>query len=186
MLEITKHLVDILINNSSLDILLGVTLSDSRIYSWNPPFDVVYNPTSPAAIFYYNESGKRPYVYSYPQQLPDETYYFQVVSIDKTKMEQIAEIIFDLFDGYVFHTEHFSVKTMEPTGKFDSDFGGTPTKILYGKLLVFDLNNLFRRASASVSPSVSVSRSPSISPSISISISPSVSESISPSASPSS
>jgi len=182
MLEITKYLVDTLINSNSIKTLLGGDISDSRIYSWNPPFDVVYTTAKPAAVFYYSESGKRPNEFSYPQQLPDETYYFQVVSFDRTKVEQISELVFSLLDLYTFHTEHFSVKTMEPGGISESTFEGTPTKPLYIKNIIFELSNIFRRASASTSPSVSISRSPSIS----ISRSPSVSASVSASASASS
>jgi len=181
MLEITKHFIDLITNNNSIKTLLGGDNTDSRIYSWNPPFDVVYTTVKPAAIFYKDSSNGRPEKFSYPQQIPDESYYFQVISFDKTKREQIIEIIENLLDYYTFNTEHFSVKTIQLRSKIEVDFEGGPTKVLYGKTLVYDLTNVFRKLSLSTSPSVSVS----ISPSISFSISPSVSESISASTSPS-
>jgi hypothetical protein len=164
MLQIAKYLVDILIADASIQSALGGTVLDPRVYAWNSPFDVAYNSTTPAAIFYNYTMDSRPAIYSYPMQIPDQMFNFQIVCSDRTKLEQIIELIFNLFLDYTFHTSNFSVKTMEVKRVTESPFEGTPTKPLFIKTITFSLLNVFKRSpSASSSPSVSASRSASVS-----------------------
>jgi hypothetical protein len=106
MLEISEYLINILKYDSEITSLTGANSSDYRIYSWKPSFDVIFSSTKKSAIFYSSFQDKRPYLWSYPNQIGNITYFFQSSSPNKTFAIQVIERINDLFDNYNFSTQN--------------------------------------------------------------------------------
>jgi hypothetical protein len=146
MLEITDEFVDILRLDSTIISLTGLNSSDMRIYSWNPPFDIIYNSTYKAAIFIRDtQFGRVSNYWSYPSQLPDIMYYFACVSPTKTTTNQLEERIRQLLDMYSFDTLNYRIGVITLNNVVDGINDGTPTKPLYSRITSFTLREVFMR-----------------------------------------
>lgn len=146
MLEITDHFIELLRLDSTIISLTGLTNSDMRIYSWGPPFDIVYTSVYKAAIFIRDSQTTRMRdKWSYPSQLPDIMYYFACVSPSKTISHELEERIRQLLDLYSFATLNYRVGIVMLNNVIDGINEGTPTKPLYSRVISFALKEVFTR-----------------------------------------
>lgn len=145
MLEISKYMMDTLKNDATITGYTGKTVSDTRIYTWNPPIDIVFSSTYPAAIFYRERQDMRPSRFTYPAQKGDIYYYFQVVSTNKTLTKQIAERMITLFDELSITTTNWRVGIVKLNSSADGNIEGTATKPLYTQNISFYLKEVLRR-----------------------------------------
>lgn len=145
MLEIDKYMMDAIKADATISGYTGKTASDSRVYSWKPSKDVVFSTTYPAAIFYKDNQNPQPSEYSYPYQVGNVYYYFQIVSNNKTLTKQIAERLNTLFKDTSITTTNFRVLTVKPNGNAEGADEGTPTNPLYVRNVSFLLKEVFER-----------------------------------------
>lgn len=148
MLEITKYILDQLRADSILMDHLGGTETDSRIYSWEPPFDIIYDSNKEAALFYKDEQFSKDKHFSFPSQKGNINYYFQCVSPNKTLsqlvIERIEEILCDeYYSG--FETTNWKVLLVKNNGTSDGEIVGNTGKILYVRNIIINLKEVFRR-----------------------------------------
>lgn len=143
MLELDKYFVDALKADATITSYTGKVATDSRIFTWNPSFDVEFSTSKPAAIFYSDNENMRGSVASYPTQKGNINYFFQIVSIDKTKAKQIAERIIILFEEKGFTTTHWKVGIVKKITNKDGVNEGTPTKPLHSRIVSFILKEVF-------------------------------------------
>ena len=147
MLEIDAAVIERILSDEEIKILLGSSNDDERIYSWNPPQNIVYSNNKTSALFYRNSINKRG-MWSYPSQFHNILYFFRVVSLNETKAQRIIEKLIDLFDANnnnSLETDHFSVKKIDFSNKTDSPNEGTTSFPLYVKNISFNFTNIFRR-----------------------------------------
>lgn len=145
MLEISKYFVDTMKADVSLNILLGSDASDSRIYSFDPPFTVTFSPTKKAAIFYKNNQNPRPTEHSYPSQKGNIYYYFSIESPNKNLAKQIGEYLIDLFGDKQFSTTNWRIGMTVMNGTSEGVVDGTGTTPVHKQNLSFLLKEIFKR-----------------------------------------
>lgn len=147
MLEIEKAVYDFVINDSTFISLTGATSSDPRMYAWYPSGDVVFTEGSQEAALVYRHSINARGFWSYPNQLPDFNFFFRVLSIDQTKIGQVAERLIEIFDETYdkIVTTNFLVKKISLTGSFEGQNEGAPTKPVFTRNQTFRFSNVFRR-----------------------------------------
>jgi len=145
MLEIQAEIVDIVLNDSIIQGLTGYTLTDERIYAWNPSEDVIYSSSKKAAIFYRMAMGKRPNRWSYPKQFVNGSLFFKVVSIDQETTDKVAERLTDLFDVQKLETTNWRINHCELVSRNDAQTEGAPSNTQWVKMVSFMLTNIFKR-----------------------------------------
>lgn len=145
MLEISTYFVTQLKADIGLSALTGGDSSDSRIYSYNPPFPIKFSSTYPAAIFYRTRQNARPESYSYPSQKGNLRYYFSVESPNKTLAKQIAEYIITLFENKSIITTNWKVGVVVMAGSSEGMIGGTSSTPIHKQSVSFQLKEVFKR-----------------------------------------
>lgn len=146
MLEIKAGILNYLLGDSELRTLLNSDSNDDRVYSWNPPQDIVYSDSKRSAIFYRLFVNQKPTIRSYPQQFSNMFFYLRVVSKSELDTELISEQIIKLLDEqYGFLTDNWSIKKIVLANYNDGKNEGTPSFPLYVKNLSFSFNNIFQR-----------------------------------------
>ena len=147
MLAIKKALLEYILNNQDLRNLLNADIDDDRVYSWNPPQDIVYSDNKNSAVFYRLFVNQRPGRRSYPQQFANMFLYLRIVSRSELSCELISEKIISILDEkYNFMLdENWSVKKINMTNYNDGSIEGTPTFPLYVKNISFSLAHVFQR-----------------------------------------
>jgi hypothetical protein len=145
MLEIDKYVVDKIKNDATISGYTGKDANDSRVYTYRPSVDVIFSPKYPAAIFYRDNQNPQPKEYSYPSQVGDIYYYFQVVSDNKTLTKQIGERLVSIFKDISITTTNWRVLIVKSNGNSEGVPEGTPTKPLYVRNVSFLLREVFER-----------------------------------------
>lgn len=145
MLEIDKYIMDAIKGDATISGYTGKTSSDPRVYSWMPSQDVIFSSTYPAAIFYRDNQNPHPIEYSYPSQIGNIYYYFQIVSNSKTLTKQIAERLITLFKDTSVTTTNFRVLIIKQNGNSEGITEGTATKPLYVRNVSLLLKEVFER-----------------------------------------
>ena len=145
MLELSKEIIDIMVNDATLKALIGYSANDSRIYAWNPSEDVVYSSSKKAAIFYHFSFGKRPSRWSYPQQFANGSLFFKVLAIDQENTDKIGERLNDLFDCKIIETTNWRIGTCETMGYNNTKPEGSPSNTQWAKMVSFSLSNILKR-----------------------------------------
>jgi hypothetical protein len=145
MLEINEEIVSIIEDNAEIGLLLGSTVSDSRVYAWYPLDNIVFSDVIPAAIIYRDSMGARPFRWSYPNQMPNLLIFFRACSISIEKANQVAESLINLFDKTNLSTDNWGIKWIELVNKTQGMPEGTPTKLVYSVNVTFNFTNVFRR-----------------------------------------
>lgn len=145
MLEISTYFITQMKADVTLSALTGGDSSDSRIYSWNPPFAIKFSPTYPAAIFYRDTQNPRPPNYSYPSQKGNLYYYFAIESPNKTLAKQISEYIITLFENKSITTTNWKVGIVVMNGSSEGVIGGTGATPIHKQSLSFQLKEVFKR-----------------------------------------
>jgi hypothetical protein len=146
MLEIEKAIVDIVKNDSAIQVLMGGSSTDKRIYAWAPIGDTVFTEgTIEVAIIYRTTLIGRPFEWSYPSQKSDEQLFFRILSINQLKLGQVSERLIDLFDMGSLQTTNWSVKPIEILSVFDGMNEGEATKPIHVKNQSYRLSNVLRR-----------------------------------------
>ena len=146
MLEIDKAVVDTITTDSDMISLMGITSSDKRVYAWYPFKDIVYTiNVSEVAIIYRNSIGMRPFLWSYPSQISNITYFFRVLSISQLKVRQTSEKLIDLFDMSSIDTDNWSVKWIELGGIADGMNEGSPTLPIVSKSITFNFTIVVKK-----------------------------------------
>jgi len=145
MLEIYKEIIDIMVNDATLQGLIGYTANDTRIYAWNPSEDVVYSTSKKEAIFYRGAYGRRPPKWSYPKQFVNGTLFFKVVSVDQETVEKTGERLSVLFDQQVIETTNWRIGTCEQLSYNDAIPEGSPSNTQWTKMVSFMLSNILKR-----------------------------------------
>lgn len=136
MLEICKYLIDELKSDSSLTSLTGATVSDSRIYAWKPGANIVFSTSVNGAIYYHFSFEGKPFLFSYPSQIPDASITFRCASPIRTTSFQIAELLSAKFEYLSFSTTNYRIGVMT----FDSMFEGVPEGDASRPVYIFDVN----------------------------------------------
>ena len=145
MLELHAEIVDIVINDSIIQGLTGYTVSDERVYAWNPAEDVIYSSSKKAAIFYRTATGKRPNRWSYPMQFANSSLFFRIVSIDQETTDKIGERLIALFDLNVIETTNWRVCHCELVNYNDALPEGAPSNTQWIKMVSFLFSNVLKR-----------------------------------------
>jgi hypothetical protein len=145
MLEISDYILDELKDDATLITLLGADSNDSRIYSWNPPFNIIFSPIRKAAIFYRYNQNPRPTEYSYPSQKGNIYFYFSVESPDKTLTKQIGEEIVSLFESKPFSTNNWKIGNVIMNGSSEGVIGGTGSIPIHKQNVSLLLKDIFKR-----------------------------------------
>lgn len=147
MLEIDEAVIERILGDADIRLLLGSDNDDERVYSWNPPQNIVYSNNKTSALFYRNSINKRG-MWSYPTQFHNILYFFRVVSLNETNAQKIIEKLLALFDANnnnSMETEHYSVKKIDFSNKTDSPNEGTPSFPLYVKNISFNFTHIFNK-----------------------------------------
>lgn len=145
MLEISKYFLDEMKADASLNILTGADAIDTRIYSFNPPFNIVFSSTYKAAIFYKDNQNPRPTEHSYPSQRGNIYYYFSVESPNKNLTKQIAEYLISKFENKGFSTTNWRIGIVVMNGSSEGAIEGTGTTPVYKQNISFLLKEVFKR-----------------------------------------
>lgn len=146
MLELDEYCVTKIRTDASMVSLMGITATDYRVYSWYPAGDVYYTVgVSEAAIIYRNSCGSRPYKWSYPKQFPNITYYFRVMSIDKSKLGQASKRLIKLFDMTSIETTSWRVKWIELSGDSPGPMEGSPTMPIVSRNVMFKFSVVLQK-----------------------------------------
>lgn len=145
MLEISKYFIDEMKADVSLSALTGADVSDSRIYSVNPPFTITFSTIKRAAIFYKDNQNPRPTEYSYPSQRGNIYYYFSIESPNKNLSKQIVEHLIDKFENKGFSTTNWRIGIVVMNGTSEGSLEGTGTTPIYKQNLSFLLKEVFKR-----------------------------------------
>ncbi|MDY0313753.1 MAG: hypothetical protein RBR32_01620 [Bacteroidales bacterium] len=149
MLEIDKYIIDEIKADATIAGYTGYSVNDPRVYQWEPPIPVSFGSTLPAAIFYRNNQVPTPYQSSFYSQRGNIYYYFQIVALNKTLANQIAERLLKLFKADEhnsgFSTTNWRVLTVKNNGVMDGVNQGSPTKPLYVRNVSLLLKEVFSR-----------------------------------------
>lgn len=145
MLEISKYFIDAMKIDVSLTALTGADVTDSRIYSFNPAFTVVFSPTYKAAIFYKDNQNPRPTEHSYPSQRGNIYYYFSIESPNKNLAKQIEEYLVTKFENKAFVTTNWRIGNVVMNGTSEGVINGTGTTPIHKQNLSFLLKEVFKR-----------------------------------------
>jgi hypothetical protein len=145
MLEISKYFLDELKDDGNLSNLLGSDANDSRIYSWNPPFDIVFSNSKKAIILYRYNQNPRPTEYSYPSQRGNIYFYFSIESPDKYLTKQIGEYVISMFENSGFSTTNWKIGNVVMNGSSEGTIGGTGSIPIYKHNISLLLKEVFKR-----------------------------------------
>lgn len=146
MIETDRYLVQTIINDASLISLMGITGSDKRVFAWYPTFDITYDTAYPCAIVYRKSVRGRAGSWSYPNQMPDMSYYLRTLSIDQLVLGQVAERLSDLFDEtYKEYTTSWIIGKIGINSILDAPTEGDAGNPIFVKVVSFSFNNIFRR-----------------------------------------
>lgn len=146
MLELDSLIVDRITSDATMTSLMGTTASDERVYAWYPATDIIYTVGSTeVAIIYRDSMGGRPFEWSYPQQIPDITYFFRILSISQLKLRQCAERLIELFDKTSMESTNWSAKWIELNSVADGMMEGSPTHPIVSKNVTFAFTNVVNR-----------------------------------------
>jgi hypothetical protein len=146
MIETDKYLVQKVINDATLISLMGISVPDKRIYAWYPTFDILYESSYPCAIVYRKSVRGRAGSWSYPNQMPDMSYYLRTLSIDQRVLGQVAERLNDLFDEtYKEYTTSWIIGKIEINSILDAPTEGDAGNPIFVKVVSFSFTNMFRR-----------------------------------------
>ena len=145
MLEISKYFIDQMKADASLSTLIGSDASDSRIYSFNPSFKVIFSSEKKAAIFYKENQNPRPTMFSYPSQRGNLYYYFSVESPNKNLTKQIGEYLIAKFENKGFSTTNWRIGITIMNGNSEGAVGGTDVTPVYKQNISFLLKEVFKR-----------------------------------------
>ena len=147
MLEIDEAIIKRIEDNTEIIDYLGGNTDDSRVYSWNPAFDIVYSNSTPGAIFYQTSLTRRG-VYSYPFQRQNKFLILRVAHFSKTTASLISEKLIELFDydeNNYLETENYRVLRIDLSTYSDGNNEGTASQPIYIKNLGFSFSNIFKR-----------------------------------------
>lgn len=146
MIETDKYLVQKVINDATLISLMGISGSDKRIYAWYPTFDILYESSYPCAIVYRKSVRGRAGSWSYPNQMPDMSYYLRTLSTDQRVLGQVAERLSDMFDEtYKEYTTSWIIGKIEINSVLDAPTEGDAGNPIFVKVVSFSFTNMFRR-----------------------------------------
>ena len=125
---------------------MGITAEDNRIYAWYPSSDIAYVlSVSEVAIIYRNTFDGRPFLWSYPSQFSDITYFFRILSISQLKLRQTTERLIELFDKSSIESVNWSVKWIKLLNAADGLYEGSPTHPIVSKNVLFGFNIVVNR-----------------------------------------
>lgn len=146
-LEICEQIVKTIKEDGAIQTYTGYTVSDPRIYSWNPMFNIIYATERPVAIFHrYNQSpDPNPNKSSYPTQKGNIYFYFQVKSPDKTLATRCAERIENLFCGQPLSSDNYRIGIIKSNGNNDGATEGTSTRPIYVRNCNLLLKEIFKK-----------------------------------------
>lgn len=145
MLEIDAAVVSKIASDATMISLMGITVSNNRVYDWYPQDRIIFSASNQSAIIYRNSLGSRNYNWSYPSEMPRLTYYFRILSINQLNLNQVNEKLIDLFDMTTIQTTNWSVKWIELSGSVDGPIEGDPTYPIYTKDVNFNFSTLVKR-----------------------------------------
>lgn len=145
MLEISKYFVDEMKADVSLSALTGADASDTRIYSFNPPFPITFSSIYKVAIFYKDNQNPRPTEYSYPSQRGNIYYYLSIESPNKNLAKQVGEYLISKFENKGFSTTNWRIGIVVMNGTSEGVIDGTGTTPIYKQNLSFLLKEIFKR-----------------------------------------
>ena len=145
MFELKEPIYSTVTTDATIISLMGITSGDLRMYSLNPPEDVIYSDAVPAAITYFLKIGRRPNNYSYPSQEGNAFLFFRILSIDNLIAENIADRLKVLFDKMTIESDNYVVKTVMLNDMTPSDSEGSPTKPVFIINVSFRLTNVLAK-----------------------------------------
>lgn len=148
MLEISDYLIGVIETDVTLKGYLGGTADDSRVYPWDTPYQIIYSDSLKAALFWRNNQNPVPVNFSYPAQIGNFYYYFQVVSSDKSLANQIEERLIALLAPVTnsgFKTTHYRVGFVLNNGVGEGSNEGTTKAPLYSRVISLMLKEVFTR-----------------------------------------
>ena len=143
-LEICEGLLDTIRSDTAIQTYTGYSVSDTRIYSWNPMFNVIFSPTQKVAIFFRYNQNPLPVNFSYLTQRGDIYFYFQIKSPDKTLGIRCTERIENLFRDKPLTTDNYNVKIIECLGSSEGNVEGTVTRPVYVRNMSLKLKHVFK------------------------------------------
>ena len=148
MLDIKKHIAEILRDDEDITELLGDIEEDDRIYTWNPSEDILYSNEDnliSAIFFRIYMSDDRPYRWSYPSQMPNIHIHFRIKSLFDYNATKIAEQVINLFDIKEMIGDDFRLPSIQLSIFNDGPIEGSPSIPLYVKNVQFICRNVLRR-----------------------------------------
>lgn len=140
-LEICDKVLDTIKSDGAISSYTGYSVNDSRIYSWNPMFNITFSPTQKAAILFRYAQSPDPMEKSYPTQRGDVYFYFQIKSPDRTLAARIGERIENMFRDKPLQSDNYKALVVFPNGNNDGDAEGTVTRPVY----VRNVNLIFKQ-----------------------------------------
>jgi len=156
MLEIDKYIMDVIKASTYISNLTGAVFGDYRIYTWEPPFDVIFSTTKKAAIFYKERHFGSPKEFSFPSQKGNIQYIIQVVSPTKVITKQIVEELdkifcSEMYSGFV--TDNWKIGVVKNDGVVEFQIESKEsTKPLYIRTIYLLLKEVFYRQNFYSSP----------------------------------
>jgi len=146
MIETDEYLVQKIIKDTTLISLMGISVSDKRIYAWYPTFDIVYESSYPCAIVYRKSVRGRAGSWSYPNQYPDMSYYLRTLSINQLVLGQVAERLIVLFDEtYKASTTSWIIGKIQINSIVDAPTEGDAGNPIFVKVVSFSFSNFFKK-----------------------------------------
>ena len=147
MQEIFNAIISILEGNMVLTGLIGGTSEDSRFYGYPETTNINYSSTTPGAVLYRSRIGSQPGEFNYPSQWPDTTFYLQVVGLNASVAEAIAEEIMNVLRNYSpLDTTNWRVGVLTIGGKSDEILEGTATFPLSIRNVRIRLHGVFQKS----------------------------------------
>lgn len=148
MEEIIEYMINLLGINSSVTTYLGSDSDDSRIYQYEIPDRINFSSTQKSALFYKVSQSPLPNKFTYPIQHGNINFHIQVLSIDKSDLIKLSEIIIEALaavDAFGFETDNWKVGYVRMNGAYDGPNEGTPKLPLYVKNLSFSLEGVYEQ-----------------------------------------
>ena len=145
MYQLKDKVYNIVITDPELISLLNMTEEETRVATAYPSDDVFYNDITPAFIVYAMVITRRSQQWSFPNQTGNAFLYFRINSIDKTKLENIADRLIVLFDKSVVESDNWIAKTCMLNNATEKPPEGSPSQPVYVLDVSFRLSNIFSK-----------------------------------------